>query len=273
MEMRIGKYAIRDLMRYIAAIYVVGAIIGLMPGQVYYNYLSLDFSAIFHGQIWRLVTFILQPRGVSSLADILLLAIEIYFYLMIGRTLERTWGTFRFNVYYFSGIILQIIAGLILYLATGNPISGYFFGLAYINEAMFLAFCVLYPDAQVMLMFILPIKVKYIGIFYAVVIGFNIVSNLVLGNWFIAAAIIVAILNFILFYLTTGNFKRKTPYEMKRKAVYKVKSRPVNIAKHKCAICGRTSESNPELEFRFCSKCNGNYEYCNDHLFTHTHVQ
>ena len=272
MEMRFGKYAIRDLMRYITGIYLAGTIIGLLPGAVYYNYLSLDFSAIAKGQVWRLITFILQPYGISSLGDIILLAIHVYFYLWIGRSLESTWGTFRFNVYYLSGIIFQILAGLLLYAFTGIPYAGMFFGLEYVNDAMFLAFCILYPNVEVLLMFILPVKVKWIGIFYAVTVVLTILTNLVAGSWYLAAAIIVAILNFVLFYLTTGNFKRKTPFEMKRKVVYKVKSRPQHIAKHKCAICGRTSETNPELEFRFCSKCNGNYEYCNDHLFTHTHI-
>ncbi|MBR6396925.1 MAG: rhomboid family intramembrane serine protease [Lachnospiraceae bacterium] len=273
MEMRIGKYAVRDLMRYITAIYVAGAVIGLLPGSIYYRYLSLDFSAIAHGQVWRLITFILQPVSVANLGDIILLAVHVYFYLWIGRNLENAWGTFRFNVYYLSGIVLQILAGLLLFVVTKDPYSSIFFGLGYVNDAMLLAFCVLYPNVEVLLMFVLPIKVKWIGIFYAVTVAIQIFVSFIGGSWYLAVAIIMAILNFFLFYLSTGRFKRRMPGEVKRKVVYKVKSRPAHIAKHKCAICGRTSETNPELEFRFCSKCNGNYEYCNDHLFTHTHIQ
>ena len=44
------------------------------------------------------------------------------------------------------------------------------------------------------------------------------------------------------------------------------------IAKHKCAICGRTEHDGDDIEFRYCSRCVGNYEYCLEHLYTHTHV-
>lgn len=96
-----------------------------------------------------------------------------------------------------------------------------------------------------------------------------------------ALAAFISILNFIIFFLSSRNMKPYTPGQMKRKNDFKRKmrhaERPVNSyangAKHRCAVCGRTELDDPNLEFRYCSKCNGNYEYCQDHLFTHTHVK
>ena len=50
------------------------------------------------------------------------------------------------------------------------------------------------------------------------------------------------------------------------------KDSPVRTARHKCAVCGRTELDAPDLEFRYCSKCAGDHEYCSEHLYTHTHV-
>ena len=96
-----------------------------------------------------------------------------------------------------------------------------------------------------------------------------------------AVAAAVSILNFVIFFLGSRHMRPYSPKQMKRKREYQHKmrraERPVNQypggAKHKCAVCGRTELDDPNLEFRYCSKCNGNYEYCQDHLFTHEHVK
>jgi len=119
---------------------------------------------------------------------------------------------------------------------------------------------------------------KWMAVVYAVMIAINLVG----ASWSGRVAIICSLLNFLIFYLSSRNYRRVDPREIHRKKEYK---RKVNagtraqtdrngapIARHKCAVCGRTDLTNPELEFRFCSKCNGNYEYCQDHLFTHKHV-
>ena len=261
-------------MYYIIAVYILGAAISLignaMGVSIYYSYLSLNFYAIAHGQIWRLVTFILQP---ISYSNIIFLAIELYFYWSIGRHLENAWGAFRFNLYYLTGIIFQILAGLILYLVTKDPTSGWYFGIDYINQSMFLAFCVMYPELQVLLMFVIPIKVKYMGIIYGAIIAFQIFQSIMGGAWYFAIAILVAIGNFVLFWFSTRNMRRFNPKQIRRHVEYKkATEQPKGITRHKCAICGRTELDAPNMTFRFCSKCNGNYEYCEEHLFTHTHV-
>ena len=137
----------------------------------------------------------------------------------------------------------------------------------YINMSLFLAFAFVFPDMEMLLMFLIPIKIKWVA--YLDIALF--VYEMVVGNIGTKISIAMALLNFVIFFFGFMR-KRVSPAQMHRRAAYKkaVKKMP---SRHRCAVCGRTEETNPELEFRFCSKCNGNYEYCQDHLFTHTHVQ
>ncbi len=268
LERKIGKYAIPGLMRYIIAGYIIGYIISyLAPNMVLY--LTLEPYMIFHyGQIWRLVSWVLIPIQTNPLFAIIMLL----FYYQLGMNLERTWGTFRFNVYIFGGMIFTIIGALVLYLVMGQPILlGGFFSTYYINLSIFLAFAVCYPDMRVMLYFIIPIKMKWLAIVYAVLAAYSAVSS----GWVGRVAIIASLLNFIVFFLVTRNFKAYSPHEMKRKRDFKKQTRQPRgeVTRHKCAVCGRTELDDPTLEFRFCSKCDGNYEYCQDHLFTHKHIK
>lgn len=278
LERKFGRYAIYGLMKYVVIIDLIGAVLGIINPMIYYQYLALDFGAIMHGQVWRLLTFVFVPSlgGGSFInpVDILFFAVNVYLYYMIGNSLESAWGTFRFNLYYLSGILLDILASAIIYLAWGQSLPT---GLGYINQAMFLAFAVLYPNVQLLLFFIIPIKVKWLGILYGVLIGYNIISCLVSGEYALAFAMLVAIANFMFFFLSSRNYRRMSPREQHRKMKFKRDVRaaaPGNgITRHKCAICGRTELDDESLEFRFCSKCDGNYEYCNEHLFTHEHVK
>ena len=250
MEKKFGKYAISNLMYYIVIINIIGALIGYINPSIYVYFLSLDFSRIFHGQVWRLFTFILEP-SVSSVSDIFFLAIKLYLYYMIGNALERAWGAFRFNMYYFSGIVLTVLGSLLVFLETGNSIS---IGLEYVYQAMFLAFAALYPDMELLLFFILPIKVKWLGILYGVILVFEVITLLGSGAFPYAFCIVIS------------------PKEIKRKQTFKKEINQNGGVRHRCAICGRTEKDDPNLEFRFCSRCDGDYEYCMDHLFSHQHI-
>ena len=286
-ERKFGKYAIRNLMFYIIGLYILGLMIQLFGGDFYYNYLSLNVSKILTGQVWRIVTFIIAPPTDSSL---IFMVFTLYLYYMIGTVLENVWGAFRFNLYFFMGILFHVIAAFLIYFIFGE---NYEFTTYYINLSLFFAFALTYPDMEFLLFFVLPIKVKLLAFIDAIYM----MATIVFGYGFqflpvqmqydmlmpliqlgivpspvIATAALVSVLNFVVFFLLTRNYKRISPKEIKRKRAYK---KQVNIAKnnmiHKCAICGRTSEEFPELTFRYCSRCKGNYEYCQDHLFTHEH--
>lgn len=287
MEKKFGKYAIRNIIIYLLGCYVVGYILQFAQRIVGINileYLTLEPYYIFHGQIWRLVTWVLIPPQTSLLWALIM----FFLYYQLGTTLENTWGTFRFNVYIFGGMLFTLIGAFItygLYFLINKTAAvgiGSFISTYYINLSIFLAFSTCFPDMQVLLYFIIPVKMKWMSIFYLVIIGVEIFEHFVSGQWYIAVPIIASLLNYLIFFFMTKNLGSKyNPREIHRRNEFKRQATPPRtqyrdgtpIARHKCAVCGRTEISNPELEFRFCSKCNGNYEYCSDHLFTHSHVQ
>ncbi|MGN0252431.1 MAG: hypothetical protein ACI4EH_13890 [Oliverpabstia sp.] len=268
MERKFGKYAISNLSMYIIITYAAGYLIELLAPAVV-SYLTLEPGLILRGQVWRLVSWILIPPDRLDFWTIIML----YFYYSIGNTLERTWGTFRYNVYIFGGVLFSILGAFFLYFVMGSRVYlGTAFSTYYISMSIFLGFAATYPDMQVLLMMIIPLKVKYMGIAYAVMLAIQ----LILSSWATRVVIICSLMNFLIFFLFTRKMYRYSPNEIRRKQAYKraVHQSQVNhITKHKCAICGRTEQDGDHLEFRFCSKCNGNYEYCQDHLFTHTHIK
>jgi len=328
LEKKFGKYAIPNLMRYITVIYVVGFVIAVFGNDIYSQFLGLDISKVLQGQVWRLVTFILQPPSNS----IIFFVFVLYFYYIIGTTLEAIWGSFKFNLYYFSGILFHIIAAFIIYFIFGVSFA---FSTAYINLALFLAYAMERGEDKVLLFFIIPVKMKVLGIidgvFFALTIigGFltpileqsslgisiwlglfrlGILSSSVLGCYIQATAALVSMLNFILFffwvlrptkynkvqanYRKTMKTAKKAQEERARQELAKSLSgqdldqdenrgrlkdftSKINVgkARHKCAVCGKTELDDSSLEFRYCTKCEGDYEYCMEHLYTHVHVK
>ena len=167
-EKKFSKYAIKNLMFYIIVLYAIGFVMNTFFNGLYDAYFSLDFAMIFKGQVWRLFTFILQPPSNS----IIFVVFVLYFYYLIGSVLERIWGSFRFNVYFFTGVILNILASLIIYLIWGLSFK---LSTNYINLALFMAFAMEQPDMEVLLFFIIPIKIKWMAILDAVIFGITIV--------------------------------------------------------------------------------------------------
>lgn len=172
MERKFGKYALSNLSMYIIITYAAGYLIELFA-PVMQQYLTLEPALILKGQIWRLVSWLLIPPESSN---IFFVVIMLYFYYSIGNTLERTWGTFRYNVYIFSGIITSIIGSFILYfIAGGNGIRlGNAFSTYYISMSIILAFAATYPNIQVLFMMIIPLKIKWLGIAYAAMLAVEI---------------------------------------------------------------------------------------------------
>lgn len=281
LERKFSRYAIPNLMTYIIILYAAGFVLNLINPTFYSQFLSLDAGKILQGQIWRIVTFIIQPPSDS----LIFIVFVLYLYYMIGKQLEAAWGAFRFNLYFFSGMLFIVIGAILAFLLTGAVLP---MDTWYLNLSLFFAFAALYPDIQLLLFFVIPIKIKWLAMLdglyfvYAIVQAFlPAYGGGVYGIYYKANALaaFISILNFIIFFLSSRNMKPYSPGQMKRKNDFKRKmrqaERPVNVyangAKHRCAVCGRTEMDDPNLEFRYCSKCNGNYEYCQDHLFTHEH--
>ena len=282
-EKKFGKYAIHNLTMVLIMCYVAGYVIELMgsaAGNNLLGFLTLDPYRILHGQIWRLVTWVIVPPDSLDIFTIIMLL----FYYNLGTALERTWGSSHYNVYIYSSMLFTIAGSFlcmgVLYLLTGGMATetasvvfysgSYAFSTYYINLSIFLAFAATYPDMQVLLMFVIPVKVKWMGILDAILIVYTVIA----GNLFTKFAVVASLLNFVLYFYRLHR-SRISPIQMHRKAQFERKSNAgrAKVTRHKCAVCGRTEEDDPNLEFRFCSKCNGNYEYCQYHLFTHEHVK
>ena len=284
LERKFGKYAIPNLMYYIIILYVVGFALDIFASGFYEEYLCLNAYAILHGQLWRLVTFIIQPPSSS----LLFMIFTLFLYYMIGRELEYAWGTFRFNLYFFMGVIFHIIAAMLVYFVLNVSLP---IGTFYLNMSLFFAYAAMYPNQQLYLWGILPLKIKYLAWIDAAYFGYTILQAFMpayggsaLYGWYYQAnalEAVVSLLNFLVFYLASRKMKRFSPQQIKRRHTYhkevnegqKNQQQYEKGAKHKCAVCGRTELDDENLEFRYCSKCNGNYEYCQDHLFTHEHVK
>lgn len=237
---------------------------------------------ILRGEVWRLVTFIFVPENNS----LFFLAISLYFYYWIGSILERQWGTTKFTVFYLLGLVLNIIAGFIIYLILPYPVAT--ISMYYVNLSLFFSFATLYGDMQVLLFFVIPIKVKWLAWFDAALFAFDIIRSLLqiltIGMFALVGVVapIVAILNYLIFFwddlmATMGRVKRQTAHRTSRQTVnFKQATKHAQQTKgyiHKCAVCGKTDTDYPNEEFRYCSKCNGYYCYCSEHIHNHVHIQ
>ena len=268
LERKFGRYAIRNLMLYIIFINAVGFIMSQFEHGIYMlSYVCWDMNAILHGQVWRLITFMMWPTN-DTVLNFLLFALVYY---SISSALERAWGAFRLNLYIFSGILGHIIAGVLLYFLF--DINYYFMNTQYLNMSLFLALALTFPDMQFLLFFLIPIKAKWMAVVYLVMILIELVN----GGTAERIVIVMSLINFIAFLLLNSRAGRYNPKDMIRRHEFKRKMNQgrsgADKPLHKCYICGRTDRDFPELEFRYCSKCDGAYEYCSEHLYTHVHIR
>ena len=277
------RFGIQRLMLYIVignvAVYLISA---LDMTRTFVSLIGFNPSAILHGQVWRLVTWVFTPSAVGylSISSLFFTALLLYFYYFIGQTLEREWGTPKFTIYYIFGMLLNIVYGFAAWLIAGRPTD---FGIdpSYLNLSMFFAFAALFPEHRVMLFFIIPIKIKWLALLSGAYFVLQIIILALSGNFIGAFLPIVAILNFILF-CGDDLLSLVRPYRVQtskqainfRKAARRKrqedKARPY---RHKCSVCGRTDAEYPNLEFRYCSRCNGYHCFCIDHINNHIHFQ
>ncbi len=270
------KFGIPHLMRYIVVGNILLYLLMILTPQTqnFIGVFGFSLQTFLHGAIWQPLTFLFVPQTASALG----LLITCFFYYSIGKALEAQWGTAKFTIYYGSGALLMLLCTVAASLISGNftytLTSSY-----YLNLTLFFAFATLYPDAVVLLI-ILPVKIKWLAYLDAGLFLFEIVSFLMAHQWFYAVLPVAAVLNYFIFFghdLLHG--AERKAYEQSRRAeqfrrVYesrKAEEHRRDFAEKKCAVCGRTSESNPELQFRFCSQCAGYHCFCSDHIFSHVH--
>lgn len=305
LDKKIGKYAIKNLSTYVVIIFGISYMLELFFEEFYYKLVFAPEMVFGEHQYWRLFTWIFTTPGKFDMLTLIGLAC----YLMIGNSLERAMGTFRYNVYVFGSFLFTwigmvgsslIVRQMILNgsLKNESDIMSYFafslFGAPctmYIMMSIFLGFALVFSDRYLLLFFVIPMKAGWIAVIDLIYFAYEFVDC---DNIITRATIVFGLLAFFLFYYA---LRRDEGLRRAKRAIYnsgyirrqqerfnsgaaRNANKVVNmnggsapITRHKCAICGRSENDGVELEFRFCSKCNGNYEYCSDHLYTHEHVQ
>ena len=251
-----------------------------------YAYLGFDRELILQGQIWRLFTYpLLTYRN-----DILMQLLYLLCYFSLGRAIENTWGALRFNLFYLSGVVLMDIYCMIF----GGTADVY-----YLNLSLFLSYATMYPQSHFLLFFIIPVKAWIFAIVDLVLVisGLftypfpeNLFSIISLANYFLFFGKDVLNLIPISWRANTRRLFRKRAGKTKSGSTSGSQPRPKVVPfpaagsyqastatvkapyTHKCTVCGRTDVSDPDLEFRYCSRCNGYHCYCQDHISNHTHI-
>lgn len=269
------NFAIPGLMKYIAAGNVIVYLLTLLSNGAFAQLVTFVPQRIFQGEVWRLVSFVFVPMAFEPVYFIL----SVMLYYFLGSQLEQAWGSTRFTVYYVFGVVLTALTGLLMFLSPS--LRGYgVVNMHYVNMSLLLAFSTLYPDAQFLVLYIIPVKAKWLAWFDAALIVFDIFSCLGQGQYLLALVPVVALLNYLAFFW--DDLMEAAGRKAKHRSVANHRTIDLKTARkqmekqgylHKCAVCGVTDKDSPQMEFRYCSKCNGYYCYCAEHINTHVHVQ
>ena len=291
---------IPNLMLYLTLGSAVVYVLSMMAGNsVLYNFLRFDRSLILQGQVWRLFTYPLT-YGVGN-SNLLLVAISLFCYYSLARAIESIWGTLRFNLFYFTGMLLMDVFAMCLGgILVRDGAYAYDFSALYtnmgyyLNLSLFLSYATLFPDARFLLFFIIPVKA---WIFALLDLALTLYEVITLSTPLFCFPHnlfpLVALANYFLFFgkdvvnvfplswrlKLSRRLRKKSAKAQEPKIIHFETAGPYRPAPkkedflHKCTVCGRTDTDNPDLEFRYCSRCRGYHCYCIDHINDHQHIE
>lgn len=225
-----------------------------MTGRVNVDFLLLVPNKVLQGEIWRLFTFVIMPPFTHPI----FIFFALYLFYLMGTSLENYWGTFRYTVFLLIGYIATVLVSFFTpsYSATNLFLGG----------SVFLAFASLNPNFELALFFILPVKIKWLALLtwigYFFQIGF--------GSWSTRFMVLASICNYLIFFSRDIVLRmRSHRWRMEREArEFSRQKDPI----HRCVICGITDKDDPEMTFRYCTKCEGTPCYCNRHIHDHEHI-
>ena len=209
LERKLGRFAVPNLMKYICVMYALGFMIQISAPEFYYYYLDLDPEAILHGHIWRILTFLIFYPASTGFGSIFWAVIGIMVYYSIGRTLEYLWGNFRYNFFFFSGVLLYNVAGILIYLVTGVSLQ---LNPTYMGFSIFLAYALTLPDTVFYLYFFIPIKAKYLAVLETLLYLYLLVVSPSLGG---KQSIVLSFANVLLFFILMNQGKRKNIFNIR----------------------------------------------------------
>ncbi len=271
---------IPNLMLYItlgsALVYIMSM---FQQSYVLYDALRFDRGLILQGQVWRLLTYVFTYDG----GNVLLTAVGLLCYFSLGRAMEAIWGTLRFNLFYLTGIVLMDIFAMLFPYGWAD--------VSYLNMSLFLGYATLYPDAHFLLFFIIPVRAWIFAVIDLALTIYNVVMLTASGLFPFSLFPLVAIGNYFLFFgkdvvnVIPMSWRVNARRLFKKKPAKKTGTIPFSPSyqastaavkapyTHRCTVCGRTDVTNPELEFRYCSRCNGYHCYCQEHISSHSHIE
>lgn len=255
LDRKFGKYAPTNVTIYLIAGQTVLYVLFMM-GKLDRSITWLSADLLLAGEWWRLITFLFDP---PSMSPIFVFFAWYLFYLM-GSALEEYWGAFRYNAFLVLGYLLTVGVS---FLMPGFPASN-----AFIGGSVFLAFAFLFPDFQLLLFFILPVKVKWLAALTWLYYGYL----FLFGGWPSRLLVLASVGNFLLFfgrdiYVNLRYGKRRIGKKLSQA------SRSNDKPFHRCTVCGITDKTHPQMDFRYCPKCEGQYGYCTEHIFNHEHIK
>jgi hypothetical protein len=256
LERSLGRFAVPNLALYLVFGQVT-VFLAILLGRLDPEWFEFVPRYALMGQWWRVFTFLLMPPSMS----IIFIGFAWWIFYMMGNALEAYWGAFRFNLFILLGAAFTV--GL-SFLSPEMKVTN-----AFLAGSVFLAFAYLNPDFELLIFFILPVKIKWMALLTWVVYGFELAT----GGWSTRLQVIAATANFFLFFgrdliQRARSGRRSMARAADREGTAGRQSQP----RHRCRVCGKTDQSNPELDFRYCSKCSGDECYCSEHIKNHEHV-
>ena len=253
LQRRFGRFAVPHVTEVLIACQVL-AFFFRQDNPAFLKAIALIPRLVLGGEVWRLVTFVCEiPTN-----NFLFAFFFWYLFYLMGSALENTWGAFRYNVYLLVGWLATVAVSFL------QPDEAASFG--FLQGSVFLAFAYLYPDFQLLLFFILPVKVKWLALLQWLGYGFALAA----GDWMTRLLVAASVCNFALFFWHDIYLRMKAGRQ--RMAKQSENIRQANTPRHTCVVCGVTNLSDPTMSFRYCSKCAGAPCYCANHIHAHQHV-
>jgi hypothetical protein len=259
LERWFGPFAIPNVSLWIVAGQFLVLMLAL-TGKVDLSRFLLVPDLVRAGEWWRVIAFVFLPPP-PGMFGYLLIAFAWYLFYLMGSALEGYWGVFRYNLFLFIGYALTV--GVAFFTPQSAATN------AFIAGSVFLAFAYLNPDFELMLFFILPVKIKWLALLTW--IGYAVTCFI--GDWPTRFMVFASVGNFLLFFgrdlVQTMGLRRR---RMQTQAAKFARAAGEAEPRHRCFICGKTDLTDPQLDFRYCSKCAGDQCYCPSHIHDHTHV-
>ena len=264
LERKHGWIAIPGLVRILVGFQLLTYLLINLVNEEIFTLLFLDPVAILHGEVWRLVSWVIMPPARHPL----ILVIVLFFTMFLGEMLEGMWGSFRLTLYVLGGIISFVAASFLSFFVVGPEGFMAFYARAWTNGFLWatmipFAVAVLNPNLQISLYGVIPIKIAWLAIFRGGMIVIDVVM-LTGAHPVLGLSLLVALAPFLLVFgpATIRNLRQRGEVAARRRKFESAKM-PESESLHRCAVCGKTEHDDPDLEFRVATD---GEEYCVEHL-------